>query len=129
MQLTTTQLAKLRNVGVGITMAISGAAALHLLTPQDATNLTNGVNQVSTGLGQVITGITAILAIVGPIVTWLGAQWAGRAATKAADPVTQATALVKNVPGTTIITSPALDAATPNIPAIVSNTEKKVVSQ
>lgn len=129
MQLSTQTLAWGRNILSAVLGGITTAGALHFLTPSDVTNLTNGVNQVATGLGEVYTGVAAIAATLAPAAAALTAWWASRAAKKAADPATQATALVQNVPGTTVITSPALAAATPGISAIVSNTEKKAVPQ
>lgn len=129
MQLSTTTLAWSRNVLSAVLGGITTAGALHFLTPSDVTSLTNGVTQVATGLGQVYNGVLAIAAILSPIAAALTAWWASRAATKAADPITQATALVKNVPGTTVVTSPALAASIPDVQAIVSNTEKAVVTK
>jgi hypothetical protein len=129
MQLSTTTLAPLRNVASYVLGAISFAGAAHFLTPADVTNLTNGVNQVTSGLKSVYDGALLISATAGPFVGVAMAWWSQRAAKKAADPVTQATALVANVPGTTVVTSAALANATPDVSAIVSNAEKMVVTK
>lgn len=94
----------------------------HVISDKTGGDLTNDINNITTGVQKIAEGIAGIVAILVPIYTALKAG-------HNASPVMQAQSLVKEVPGTTVITSQKIADATPNVPDIVSNTETKVVSK
>lgn len=97
-----------RHVGtvIGALLAIFGA--LGYITPTQSAS-------INTALGQIAVGVGALI----PIVT-------GLFASMSAAPAAQAESLTKEVPGTVVITTPAIANPTPN-PNIVSNATTEAV--
>lgn len=109
-------------------------------------------NQVNTGIryataiaGTAITifglqakGITfdqvkALIQALGDVVNYLvialtsaGALWASIKGVSSASPASQAASLTASVPGTVVVTTPEIAAATPNAPNVISNTETQL---
>lgn len=102
----------------GVTMFV----AFHILSPAQGTDITTDINLITEGLAKVATGVAGIIAVLVPVYTAL------RAAHNSS-PVVQAQSLEQAVPGTVVITTPAIAAATPESPNIMSNTEVKVVQK
>lgn len=101
-------------VAGGVTMA----AALHFISPQQAVDVNGNLKDIFSGLQQVATGVAGLVAFATPFYTAWRAQ-------HNSTPQAQALSLVKEVPGTIIVTKPEVaEAASPNI---VSTTEMKVV--
>jgi hypothetical protein len=101
----------------GVTVAV----AWGLLSSAQGTELTTDIGHVTSGLTELGKGLAGIAGILTPIYT----MW--RSAHNASPPM-QALSLEQAVPGTTIVTSQAVAAATPSA-NVVSNTDVKVVSK
>ena len=99
--------------------AVGMAVALHFISPQQATDANADVQQLVTGLEQVGTALAGLVAIVTPMYT------AWRAANNAS-PTHQAASLVKEVPGTIVVTTPEIAAAVPSA-AVVSNVDVQTI--
>lgn len=111
-----------RHVASYVAGGVSVAVALHFLSPSQGGDLGTSINQVSDGITQIAKGIAGICAVLTPIYTaWRAAH--------SASPTQEAISLVSAKPGTIVVTTPEIAQATPNVPNIVSNEEKKVVSQ
>lgn len=111
-----------KHIASYIAGGVTFAVATHFLSPAQGTDLTTNIGLISDGLTKVLTGFAGILAVLTPIYTVWKAQ-------HNASPQAQAASLEKAVPGTVIITSPEVAAATPNSPNVVSNTEVKAVNK
>lgn len=57
------------------------------------------------------------------LITAAGVAYASIKGTLSASPAAQAEALTKQAPGTVVVTTPEIAAATPNAPNVISNTE------
>lgn len=90
--------------------AITVGVGFHVLSSDQG-------NSLGTAIGQVVSGVETTMGGLATIFS-LGA---GLYAAWTASPVSQAKSLVRAVPGTTIMTDPAIAAATPAQPTIVSN--------
>jgi hypothetical protein len=101
---------------------IGGAAALHFITPQQATDVNGDITALFTGLEQVATSIAGLIAICVPIYTAFKAA-------HSASPTMEAKSLVAAEPKTIIVTTPEIAAATPEVSNIVSNTDVKVTTK
>lgn len=121
--------AQARNYFNTVVSAIGGAAAAGLINKTDAATVTGALGQVWDGLAQAEHGVMALWVVLTPVVAFLMAHFAGKAAQKASDPVEQAKALVQAVPGTKIVTTQALADATRGNTQIVSINEATVVPQ
>lgn len=71
---------------------------------------------------EIVTQISgwAIPAVVGLIVSW----WSAKTKTQA-----NIVTIASNIPGTTVVTTPALAASTPDAPKVMSSLDAKVVAQ
>jgi hypothetical protein len=78
----------------------------------------NTVQQIITASGNLINDIILLAGLITPIVTSLYASWS-------ATPASQSAALEKD--GAIIVTTPAIAAATPNSPNVMSSADVKVV--
>lgn len=111
--------------GKHVISAIGGAVAMavtfHLISADQASSITADIGLISDGVVKVCTGVAGLLGVLAPIYS------AFRAAHNAS-PTMQAANLVKEVPGTVVVTTPEVAAAVPSA-AVVSNTETKVVSK
>lgn len=47
--------------------AVAAAAALHVVSSNDAASLGGAVNQISTGVGNIVTGVTTIIGIASAV--------------------------------------------------------------
>lgn len=104
-----------RNIAAGVAMAIG---AFGLSTKIDPAT----VSSVIYAGGQVIGDVLTFVALVTPLVT---AFYAWRSKT----PKAQAADLTKVVPGTVVVTTAAIAAATPNSPNVVSHDTAQVISK
>ena len=105
----------------GITVAAGGVGilySLHGVTAEQAASLTSAFSDLGHGL-------TTMAGAIGTIASIAMAVWAAMSSSPAA----QAQAIISAVPGTKIVTTPELAAATPNEPAIMSSADSKVVPQ
>lgn len=93
---------------LGAVLAIFGA--LGWINPSQSEAINTAVNQISTAVGALI-----------PVLSGVYAGWS-------ASPSSQAESLTKEVPGTVVITTPAIANPTSN-PNIVSNTMTQAVSK
>lgn len=102
----------------GVTVAV----ATGLLNSTQGADATADINLIVSGIESLAKGIVGIAALLIPLYTmWKAAQ--------NASPVGQATGLRQAVPGTLIVTTPELAAATPNDENIVSHTDVKVMAK
>lgn len=94
--------------------AVTAAAAFHLLSTQDAATLQTSVQQITNGVSEIAAGLGPIIALLsGFYATWSASH-------------KQQVKAVASVPGTTVITTPEIAAATPET-NIVSNQVVKAV--
>lgn len=104
----------LRHVATYVAGAITAAATFHLMTTDQAQVLSTSLSHIVEGLSQIAIG-------VGPIIALVSAFIAARSSTPAAKVQS-----VSELPGTTVVTTPAIATALPQT-NVVSNTEVKVV--
>ena len=102
--------------------AVGMIAALHFITPQQATDINGNITVLFTGLEQAATGIAGLVAICVPIYTAFKAA-------HSASPTQEAKSLVAAEPKTIIVTTPEIAAATPEQNNIVSSTDVKVMTK
>lgn len=69
---------------------VTALVALHILTPQDASGITDNLTSIWDGIEKIITGLTGLAAILVPIYTALTAK-------KSAEPAEQVKAVVANL--------------------------------
>lgn len=116
---------------------ITAAAALHVISPSDATSATAAVNQISAGLASIIAGLTTLVGIAsGLYAAWSASPLSQIFAVKklATDtPTTTGTAAIQkdaqvalvnaaaSIPGTQKVVNPMLA----DNPATVSNVVKQ----
>lgn len=111
-----------KHVASYIAGGVSMAVAFHFLIPTDAAGINDNLNHIYSGVEQIVVGITGLIGILTPIYT----TWK---ASRNASPAGQAASLTAAVPGTKIVTTPEIAAATPQSPNVISSTEVKVVSK
>lgn len=100
---------------------VSVAAALHFISPEQATDITGNLTHVANGLEEFTKGLLGLISAGTVVYTTLRSA-------KNASPSSQAASLVKEAPGTTVITTPEIAKAVPS-ESVVSNTDVKVVTK
>lgn len=109
-----------KHVASYIAGGITFAVAFHFLSPQQATDINANLNDIYNGFEQMMRGLAGLVAVLTPIYTaWRSAH--------NASPTQKAVSLTTELPGTKVITTPAIANATPQSPNIMSATEVKVV--
>jgi len=93
---------------------VAGGAALHAISPTDATNATNAITQIGTGFASIVAGVSTLVAVV-----------SGAYATLSASPLWQIFA-VKQLAQTAAPVSKDAQVALVNAAAAVPGTEKVV---
>lgn len=109
----------------GAATAIAGVAAyagaLHILQPDQAGGLVSGFQQVADGVKAVVGGVTTLAGGLATLTTTGMGIWAAYTASQK-----NRAQAVAAIPGTTVVTTPELAAATPQT-NIVSNTAVTLV--
>jgi hypothetical protein len=95
--------------------AVSALAVLQVVSPSDAASAGNAISQISSGVASIVAGATTLIGI-----------GSGIYAAATASPLWQMRAAAR-VPGTTIVTDPAIAAKLPD--NVRANTEAGVVSK
>jgi hypothetical protein len=103
-----------RHVATYAAGAVTAAAALHLLSAGDATTLQTSLEHIANGVSEIAVGVGPLIGLASAAYAWLSASLKKQAQS------------VASTPGTVVVTTPALAAATPE-KNIVANTENKVV--
>ena len=106
-----------RHVATYTAGAVTAAAALHLLSGADAATIQTSLQHIENGVTEIATGL-------GPIIGLVSAAYAAWSASRKSQ-----VKAVASIPGTTVVTTPELAAATPAQSNIVSNTQNSVVSK
>jgi multisubunit Na+/H+ antiporter MnhB subunit len=106
-----------RHVLTAVGAITAFASAMALLTPGEAANVVSGFQHLSNAASEFMLGIGTLI----PVGSALWAAW-----TASRKSVVQSAA---SIPGTTVVTTAALAAATPNQANIVSNTQNVVVAK
>jgi hypothetical protein len=109
-------------IGFGLTLHIITPDQAHQLTA-DFTNLQNGIGIIANAVGALWDGITTVGGSVAGIFGICMAAWASTSSS-----VKSAAQRLSKQPGTIVVTTPAIAAATPE-PNIVSNQEHTVVGK
>jgi hypothetical protein len=110
----------------GAALGVAGVAAygvsFHFVNGGQADSIVAAFKDLSTGVAAVVNGLGTIAGALATLIGIASGLWAAYSASKKS--MTQAVAAI---PGTTVVTTPALAAATPDQPNIVSNTKNAVV--
>jgi hypothetical protein len=104
-----------RNIAAGVAMAISAFGLSTKINPETATAI---VNAGGTLFGDCVTLAGLIIPLVTAFYAW-----------KSASAKAQAVSITKSEPGTIVVTTAAIAAATPNSPNVVSADTVSVVQK
>lgn len=103
-----------------ITFGVGILAGFGLVTVAQQHDIIAALGDISDGMMKIVAGVGTLLTIAAPIINgWKSAHNASSAV--------KAASLEKEVPGTIVVTTPAIVKATPDSPNVVSNTDMKVV--
>lgn len=109
---------------VGSASLLAFATLTHIITTDQASQVTAALTDISTGVKSVVQGLASIYGGLASLASLGAAVWAARSASSRS----QAASIVKQYPDTVIVTDAALAKSVPS-DNVVSNLDNKVVSK